>query len=203
MTPHLYYSARTGAAPLSFEELKPQVVAVLRHLRREGFFQEWMGVECPSGFTPGRLGPEPRQQLELLAGRAGLFPVEARWRGYGEPELFDVIELLYDHVSRPLSPGRWHDHPECGWHYVAFDRAGGREVMRRYLAPLLARYGGGVQLDEAGLSRREARSDGDEVVVIDVRYQATPIMRVPASRAPAAAASLPAFPARRALPQGT
>ncbi len=176
----LYYSARVGAAPLSLAALQGQVVTVLRHLRREGYFQQYLGLDCPSGFVPGLLGPRPFEQLELLAGRPGLFTVEDCWRAYDEAELFDVVELHYDHVSRPTGCGRWHDHPACGWHHAVFDRAAGQAVMRRYLDPLLARYGLGAHLGERGQIRLAEDRPRAEVVVIDVRYEATPVMTGPA-----------------------
>ena len=62
---------------------------------------------------------------------------------------FDVVELLHDLVSRPLT--RWyHGYGECGWHYGDFEIEPGRVVYRWRVNKILARSDLGLRLAEDG-----------------------------------------------------
>jgi hypothetical protein len=63
--------------------------------------------------------------------------------------LFDVIEFLYDHCSKPLD-GRYHSWSGCGWHYDTFDRESGRTEYRERINKLLALYDKGYELSSEG-----------------------------------------------------
>ena len=67
---------------------------------------------------------------------------------YTEEDLFDVIEVLYDHVSRPVDS--WYC-PSCGVvHYLAFDRLKGQNEYRFVMTEQLRDYGQGYELSEKG-----------------------------------------------------
>ena len=49
-------------------------------------------------------------------------------------DLFDVIEFLYDHVSKPIeTDGVYHSWGQCGWHYSKFERENGKKEADSYL----------------------------------------------------------------------
>ena len=81
--------------------------------------------------------------------KPGLWPIGEKFGQYCEDDLFDVIEFLYDHVSRPIE-GDYHDYGNCGWHYRTFDMTAGHEEWRLEINDLLRDYGDGYELSQDG-----------------------------------------------------
>ena len=75
--------------------------------------------------------------LELR--KKNLTPIRQRIADYSEDDLFDIIEFLYEHCSKPLD-GQYHDFSGCGWHYATFQRDPGRLEYRERINKLLALY---------------------------------------------------------------
>ena len=97
----------------------------------------------------GTLGPNVGSQFLRRLRKSGLWPITQKYSKYTEDDLFDVIEFLYDHVSRPID-GYLHDHNDCGWHYKTFDQATGREEYRSEINEFLHDYMDGYELSTAG-----------------------------------------------------
>lgn len=68
---------------------------------------------------------------------------------YTEDDLFDVIELLYDLVSKPLD-GNYHSWQNCGMHYSTFNQPSGRAEFRSEINEILLDYKDGFELAENG-----------------------------------------------------
>lgn len=133
--------------PISFEGIAKQLAHVLTRFQECGYFQEAFGYGCvDEGEVPGSLGPDPNVYLSHATGRDNLWPFdqpidvgasspfgsghwEPRWSFWNVAEWFDLIEALYDLVSRPTA-GTLHDFRDCGWHFGPFDRDAGRKVFR-------------------------------------------------------------------------
>jgi hypothetical protein len=69
--------------------------------------------------------------------------------GWDEDALFDVIEVLFDKVSKPIE-GRYHDFGNCGMHYFAFDRAPGQAEYRVEINQVLRFSDPPYELDQEG-----------------------------------------------------
>ena len=145
------YSQRRGIGPLTdrldFDGVTKQLAHVLSRFEVCGYFQEAFGYDCvDAGPVPGALGPDPNVYLSQATGRESLWPFDEpvafgrpspsgdrrsapRWRAWDPPEWFDLIEALYDLVSKPID-GHFHDYSGCGWHFSAFDADAGRVVFR-------------------------------------------------------------------------
>ena len=145
-----YYSIRTGKHPLGSQldiNLMLRLFANLyNELTEKGYFQEAFGYECIDlGDVPGEVSPDVNAYFILKLRKDKLWPISENYTNYDESDLFDVIELLYDHISKPLS-GMYHEYADCGWHYNTFDKEAGRIRYRSRINELLRDYHVGYEL---------------------------------------------------------
>jgi hypothetical protein len=150
-----YYSIRTGKNPLAggfdLDTVRGLFKPLFIHFEDEGYFQEELGVNCVDGFIPGNLGHDLAGVLLLELRKRDLTPIRSRVTEYSEEDLFDVIEFLYDHCSKPDPERRgWHSWNECGWHCHAFEREPGRLEYRERVNKVLALYDRGYELSADG-----------------------------------------------------
>ena len=78
-----------------------------------------------------------------------LWPIEETASGYYEDDLFDVIEFLYDHVSKPID-GTLHSYAECGMHWNTFNQQEGRREFRDKMNTVLGHYQKRFELSDQG-----------------------------------------------------
>jgi len=145
-----YYSARTGTdANLSLESLKVLVYATFCDFSELGYFDEYLlGTRCVDGDVPGRLRSVERALLQAIR-RPLPWPLPENLSAFTEEDLFDIIEFLHDHTSKPTE-GQYHTYGDCGQHWVEFDAAAGRGDWRHRLNSLLRDYRTGFELSAAG-----------------------------------------------------
>lgn len=149
-----YYSVRTGKNPLSERFDLPALRELFRtlfvHFEDEGYFQEALGYECvDAGFVPGSLGHDLEGALLLELRKRDLTPIRSKIDSYAEDDLFDMIEFLYEHCSKPVER-HYHSWSDCGWHCETFDREPGRQEFRAKVNKVLALYGPGYELSVDG-----------------------------------------------------
>lgn len=149
-----YYSVRTGKNPrgakFDLDGLRQLVLSVYNAFRNRDFFQEAFGYECvDSGSVPGSLGEDVSGAVFLALRKNNLWPWPERAGEYGEDDLFDMLEFLYDQVSKPVD-GYFHSYSGCGMHYSTFNRPDGQAEFRAALNPVLASYEDGFTLSDTG-----------------------------------------------------
>lgn len=149
-----YYSVRSGknagAVQLTFDQLRTQFASAYDHFNRADYFQEYFGYWCvDSENVAGKLGTNIEGQFLRRLRKDDLWPVREKVAHYSEDDLFDVIEFLYDHISKPLE-GHFHSYGGCGTHYYTFDRDAGRVEFRDELNDFLRDYGEGYELSVDG-----------------------------------------------------
>lgn len=149
-----YYSTRTGRNPnavrVNLDMFRKLFRSVYDGLDAEGYFQEYCGYHCvDAGFVPGKLGHDLSGAVLLAVRKENLIPIHERLAYYAEDDLFDVIEFLHDHCSKPTA-SHFHDYGGCGIHASAFDQTAGRTTFRERVAPILELYGGGFELNHLG-----------------------------------------------------
>jgi len=137
-----YYSVRTGKNPLAggfdIEAVRDLFKTIFVHFEEEGYFQEDLGYYCvDAGDVAGRLGHNLDGALLLALRKRNLTPIRSRIESYSEDDLFDIIEFLYDHCSKPKD-GTYHNWNGCGWHYETFEREPGREEFKERVNKVLA-----------------------------------------------------------------
>jgi hypothetical protein len=149
-----YYSVRTGKNPLAerfdLDTTRELFKTVFVYLEDEGYFQEALGYHCvDAGFLPGSLGHDLDGALLLELRKRDLTPIRTRIADYSEEDLFDMIEFLYEHCSKPTQR-RFHDYSACGWHCSEFDKMAGRAEYRERINKVLALYDKGYELSSDG-----------------------------------------------------
>lgn len=118
-------------------------------LAQAGYFQESFGYDCvDSGEVPGKIANISAHFLLKLR-KHDLWPIVQNYLQYDESDLFDVIELLFDHVSKPVQ-GIYHSYSDCGWHYDTFDKKPGQDEYRTRINELLKDYEDGYELSPIG-----------------------------------------------------
>ena len=95
-----YYSSRTNKASLSLDELYQKLQSLYLLFREKDFFKGRAGIE------KNHL-PDSIQHKAAVALTFQPFPI-TKWSpgDITEDHIFDVIEFLYDHVSKPGEWGR-------------------------------------------------------------------------------------------------
>lgn len=148
-----YWSRRRAAAgqpqgKVTIVEVARDFGQLIDDFDRRGYFSEAFGEPCVDGDTPGNVG-DPRDEVASQFGRENLWPVAEYAGTYSSDDLYDMIEFLHDHVSRPLTR-TLHEHSECGWHSHGYYRDRGRQVYRWQVNRLLERSALGVTLTAEG-----------------------------------------------------
>jgi hypothetical protein len=149
-----YYSIRSGkhlnGANMPLSVLASLLYVTYRRLTEAGYFQEHFGYSCiDMGDVPGRLGEDISAALLFHLRREIPWPFPVEFVGLSEDELFDLIEFLHDHVSKPMD-GHHHTYAQCGWHYHTFDGKTGQAEYRERLNLLLEDYKDGFEISIEG-----------------------------------------------------
>jgi hypothetical protein len=149
-----YYSQRAGRggdfAQLGLEDLKRIFKAQFDQFEYEGYFQEHLGYECvDAGFVPGSIGTDLQSELLLTLRKPNLWPVYSTIDNWSEDDLFDIVEFLFDHISKPTERN-FHSFSNCGWHCSKFDKEVGCIEYRQKINRLLKAYNSGFELSEQG-----------------------------------------------------
>jgi len=149
-----FYSIRTGknagGTRLTFQQLNRLFISLYKSLQFEGYFQEYFGYICvDEGPISGKLGDDIEGEIILQVRKSNLWPVGDRIQDYAEDDLFDVIEFLYEYVSKPVER-QYHSWNECGWHCHTFDREAGRGEFREKVNRILREYSDGFELSGDG-----------------------------------------------------
>lgn len=161
-----YYSIRTGKNPLAgsfdLDTLRSLFRNIFVHFDEEGYFQEALGYDCvDAGFVAGTLGHDLEGVLLLELRKKNLTPIYKKIVEYTEEDMFDMIEFLYEHCSKPVER-HYHSYSQCGWHCSAFDQAPGKLEFREKVNKVLALYDSGYELSNEGeiLSLAETGLEG-------------------------------------------
>lgn len=153
-----YYSVRAGKTVLnrdiSLPMLRKLVKSVYEKLEEDGFFQKYFGYFCvdadsQNGMVKGELGSDISSAIFISLRKEGLWPVGDRIEDYSEDDLFDVVEFLHDHTSKPLK-GAYHKFNNCGMHFDAFNDDEGQAYFRQEINVLLKDYLQGYEIDQNG-----------------------------------------------------
>jgi hypothetical protein len=111
----------------------------LDFLKKDYFYAKYEAV-------PDKLGADIESQMFLAIRKSDLFPVEEKCNNYSEDDLFDVIEFLYDCVSKHTHGyNKYLDEYEDD-----YDTSAGKQEFRERINHLLCDYREGYELSENG-----------------------------------------------------
>lgn len=150
---HSYYSQRKGTNPnqsgLPLDDIIDLYIRVYEQLSAEGYFAEAFGFECvDAGHVAGNVRDIELEVL-LAVRKKDLWPPHFRGARYSEDDLFDVIEFLFQHVSKPID-GSFHNYAECGMHWETFNKQQGQSEYRDKVNAVLDHYAKRFELSENG-----------------------------------------------------
>lgn len=151
--PHTFYSVRTGKNKnqkgFGLDEFKDLFLRAFNNLRSDGYFDENFGWHCVDmGFVSGKV-TDLELEILLKIRKQELWPIEDQIWHYTEDDLFDMVEFLYQNVSKPID-GTHHDFADCGMHWETFNASEGRNEFRIKINELLLLYERHFELSEAG-----------------------------------------------------
>jgi hypothetical protein len=96
-----YYSARTGKNTDAIRFDLPMLLRLFRDIflafTSNDYFQEAFGYYCV----------DAGEMIKSLR-KSNLWPIQDKCLDYTEDDLFDVIELLHDWISKPIEAGGFH-----------------------------------------------------------------------------------------------
>jgi len=149
---HVYYSHRIGVNEnlkgLPLTEVIELFVRVFNQLSNEGYFSEAFGYSCVNGDVGGLLADVELEVL-LTIRKKSLWPIEEHCSQYSEDDFFDIIEFLFQHVSKPMD-SHFHDYYDCGMHWSNFNSIAGRDEYRSRTNRVLSQYISRFELAPSG-----------------------------------------------------
>ena len=140
-----YWSQRKGInTKFDFSALKMAVNSIYLDFNDKGYFQEYYGYHCvDSGYSYGKAGINISNFIFRKIRRKLEWPFN--FDLFDEDTLFDIIELLHDTISYPVS-GYFHEYAQCGYHYSSFDALKGQTEYRNEINEVIADYENGYML---------------------------------------------------------
>jgi len=140
-----YYSSRNKPKKLTIEELYVRFKNLYLLFRNRDYFK------LKARITSTDLPEEIKYKAGLSIGFQP-FPI-TKWESYDitEDHVFDVLEFLYDHVSKPGDWGYVTDETGYNYHdYVSYDDADGQKEFREEANRFLCEYKTGFELTSDG-----------------------------------------------------
>jgi hypothetical protein len=167
---HQYYSQRTGDNPHNSGLPLCKIIYIFEGifigLSDDGYFEEAFGYKDPDGsISLGKVRDIPLQILSDFS-KEDLWPIIDHSNSYSESDLFDMIQFLYHHVSKPARvdmtlTGR-------GFARTDFDRSEGRQEYREKINQLLDRYKNKFVFTEQGEVWRRPEDGFEEILNADI-----------------------------------
>jgi len=151
-----YYSTRTGKNPHAVNYDLTTLIKLFKDFYlgflEVGYFQEHFGYYCvDEGDVAGKLGSNIDAQIFSRLKKDNLWPINEKCERYSEEDIFDIIEFLYDHVSKPLEKEvHHHTFNNCGDHYKFFDKESGQQEFREQINIFLFDYKERYELSDQG-----------------------------------------------------
>jgi hypothetical protein len=148
-----FYSMRTGRNPntegFDHETLSELFSRLYAQLCEEGYFDEAFGFYCvDAGDIPGKV-KDIEYEILINLRKKNLWPIVDCFPNYSEDDLFDIIEWLHEHVSKPID-GNYHNWNGCGMHWETFNKLEGQKVFVEKVNQLLSLYKEPFVVDEKG-----------------------------------------------------
>jgi hypothetical protein len=141
-----YYSARNNPNSLTLTDLYQKLMHLFYYYRDQDYFKEKASI------TKDDL-PEVITSKAVLALGFHLFPI-SDWNHahITEDHIFDSLEFLYDHVSKPYGWERYQTETDF-WYsdYEGYDEVNGKNEFREQANLFLTDYKSGYELTETGI----------------------------------------------------
>lgn len=150
---HKYYSTRLGLNKNSkgfpLNETIDLFLDIYDQFKEDGYFDEAFGSYCVDlGDIPGKLR-NVELSILLEVRKKNLWPIRNHCSDYSEDDFFDILEFLFQHVSKPID-GTMHNFAGCGMHWETFNKVEGQNEYRTKINQILAYYEKPFELSATG-----------------------------------------------------
>lgn len=168
---HTYYSQRKGSNPnmlgLPLHDVIDLFLRVFQRMCGDGYFHEAFGFECvDAGHVEGKVRDIELEML-LAIRKKWLWPIQEHCSQYSEDDLFDMIEFLFQHVSKPID-GTMHTWENCGMHWETFNKTQGQADYRDQVNVVLSHYAKPFELSKAGEVLHKPEAGFEKVFDADI-----------------------------------
>lgn len=168
---HKYYSQRVGSNPnldgLPLEDTLELFSKVYKQLELDGYFDEAFGFCCVD--EPYIKGTVKDIDLEILLTirKKNLWPISQCISIYTEDDFLDMIEFLYQYVSKPID-GAMHSYNQCGMHWETFNKQDGQNYFREKINEVLCHYINKFELSQNGEVLHKPEEGFEQIFKADV-----------------------------------
>jgi len=151
---HTFYSVRSGknknAKGFELPELKELFLRTYTNLQEDGYFDEYLGSYCVDMDEIKGKVSDVELEILLKIRKQSLWPIDnIHVSQYSEDDLFDMIEFLYQNVSKPID-GDYHNYNDCGMHWHTFNKDEGESIYLEKINAILALYKKPFELSKHG-----------------------------------------------------
>ena len=168
---HKYYSQRAGTNPnlngLPIEDTVELFSRVYLQLEIDGYFDEAFGFWCvDADYIEGNV-KDIKLEILLTIRKKNLWPISEYASSYNEDDFLDVIEFLYQYVSKPID-GTMHSYNECGMHWETFNKKDGQNLFREKINTVLEHYKNKFELSQNGEVLHKPEEGFEQIFNADV-----------------------------------
>ncbi|QLE29997.1 hypothetical protein [Vibrio parahaemolyticus] len=168
---HQYYSQRVGSNPnlegLPLSDTIDLFVRVYNQLESDGYFTQAFGFWCvDSDYVDGYVKDVELEML-LTIRKKNLWPIYECAPSYTEDDFLDIIEFLYQHVSKPID-GTMHSFNGCGMHWETFNKKEGQIFFVEKANAVLQHYKSKYELDINGQVLSKPEQGFEQIFKADV-----------------------------------
>jgi len=168
---HKYYSQRAGTNPnlngLPIEDIIDLFSRVYQQLQADGYFDEAFGFWCiDEDHIDGNVKDIELEML-LTIRKKNLWPISEYASSYTEDDFLDLIEFLYQYVSKPID-GTMHSYNGCGMHWETFNKREGQVIFREKTNAVLSHYKNKFELSQSGEVLHKPEEGFEQIFNADV-----------------------------------
>ncbi|WP_294960389.1 hypothetical protein [Sulfurimonas sp.] len=168
---HKYYSQRAGTNPnlngLPIEDTVELFSRVYLQLEIDGYFDEAFGFWCVDADHMEGNVKDIELEILLTIRKKNLWPISEYVSSYTEDDFLDVIEFLYQYVSKPID-GTMHSYNECGMHWETFNKKNGQNLFREKINTVLEHYKNKFELSQNGEVLHKPEEGFEQIFNADV-----------------------------------
>lgn len=168
---HSYFSIRTGKNKnikgFPLKETIDLFIRIYNQFRTDGYFDQAFGFTCvDSGELQGNIR-DIELTILLEIRKKHLWPIDFFADSYEEDDFFDILEFLFQHVSKPID-GTHHSWNNCGMHWETFNKSEGQREFRQKVNGILDYYEKPFELSATGEILNKAEEGFEAIFEADI-----------------------------------
>ena len=168
---HKYYSQRAGTNPnsagLELDDIVDLFKRTFSQFETDGYFDEAFGYWCVDADLIDGNVRDIELEILLTVRKKDLWPISQFGQFYSEDDFLDVIEFLYQYVSKPID-GTMHSYNGCGMHWETFNKHEGQKAFRVKVNGVLDHYKNKFELSPNGEVLQKPQEGFEQIFDADI-----------------------------------